>query len=245
MAELAVALGAATTLGNVAAVTQLVGNAGGLVSKINKEAKAARQNKVDCEHLASRVSTIGPILSRLPRDPEVAPPLAELNKVLKEADRLVVACQKGSPVFRASRQAEKFKEVNARILGDMTILILSLLSLIAHHERRQDVGELVSKITEAAEKVRRSKLDCKNLARSVSTIRGVLSRLPPDQELAQPLADLKNTLLEAHVLVVGCQRRRDALKQLFRVNRFMEINARINSHISVLSLSLQIADRRQ
>jgi hypothetical protein len=57
---------ALAALGNVAAVTQLVGNAGGLISKIIKGAKTARQNKVDCERLASRVSTIGGVLSRLP-----------------------------------------------------------------------------------------------------------------------------------------------------------------------------------
>jgi hypothetical protein len=241
---------ALAALGNVAAVTQLVGNASGLISKIIKGAKTARENKVDCERLASRVSTIGGVLSRLPPDPEVAQELAELNKVLKEAHGLVVACQKPSTVvnqlFKASHRAEKFSEVNARIDSDIHVLILSLLSYIAHDERRRYAGGLISKIVKDAETARRNKVDCKQLARSVSTIRGVLSRLPPDPEVARPLAELNNTLEEAHRLVVSCQKRR-IVKQLFRpsrcANRLREIRARISSDINVLSLSLHIADR--
>jgi hypothetical protein len=74
---------ALAALGNVAAVTQLVGNAGGLISKITKGAKKARQNKVDCEHLASRLSTIGGILYRLP-------PTAYRGTVQKCRRRLVI-----------------------------------------------------------------------------------------------------------------------------------------------------------
>ncbi|KAM0927335.1 hypothetical protein ACQ4PT_002814 [Festuca glaucescens] len=223
--EFAVVLGA---LGNVAAVTQLVGNAGGLISKIIKEAKTARQNKAECEHLASRVSTIGGV-SRLPLDAEVAAPLAELNKILQETHRLVLSCQKQSAVnqlFRASHRADEFSKVNARINSDISVLILSLLIFIAHDERRQYAGGLISKIIKEAETARRNKVECKQHARSVVTICGVLSRLPPDPEVARPLAELNNTLEEAHELVVGCQKR-SAISQIFRgsrrANRFREV----------------------
>jgi hypothetical protein len=247
--EFTVVLGA---LGNVAAVTQLVGNAGGLIAKIIKEAKTARQNKAECEQLASRVSTIGGVLSRLPLDAaEVAPPLAELNKILQEAHRLVLSCQKRSAVnqlFRASHRADEFSKVNARINSEIKVLILSLVIFIAYHERRQNARELISKIIKDAETARRNKAECKQLARSVVTIRGVLSLLTPNPDVAGPLDELNNTLEEAHELVAGCQKR-SAISQIFRgsrrANRFREVNLRINSDISVLHLSLHISDQRQ
>ncbi|KAK1661335.1 hypothetical protein QYE76_049494 [Lolium multiflorum] len=200
------------------AVTQLVGNAGGLISKIIKEAKTAQQNKADCEQLASLVSTIGGVLSGVPRDAaEVAPPLADLNKTMQEAHRLVLSCQKRSAVnqlFRASHRADEFSKVNARIDSGIKVLSLSLHI----YDQRQKAGELMSKISKEAEKARRNKAECKQLARSVVTIRGVLSLLTPDPDVARPLDELNNTLEEAHELVVGCQKR-SAISQIFRGSR--------------------------
>jgi hypothetical protein len=140
---------ALAALGNGAAVTQLVGNAGGHISKIIKGAKTARQNKVDCEHLAGRVSTVRGVLSRLPPDPQLVQVLAELNKILKEAHSLVVACQKPSTFvnqlpFKEKHRAEKFSEVNARMDSDINVLMVSLISYIAHDERRPYAGGLIS-----------------------------------------------------------------------------------------------------
>uniref|UniRef100_A0ACD5VEX5 Uncharacterized protein n=1 Tax=Avena sativa TaxID=4498 RepID=A0ACD5VEX5_AVESA len=121
-------------VGQAAAVAQLVGNVGGLIFKIKREADTAKQNKRECENLVDYLSTIEEVLPTLPEDPEVARPLAKLGSTLQEAHDLVVACQKRgsfSKLFRASCLADRFREVNARITCDLSLFPLVIYTAIA------------------------------------------------------------------------------------------------------------------
>ncbi|XP_037410762.1 putative serine/threonine-protein kinase-like protein CCR3, partial [Triticum dicoccoides] len=133
----------------LAAMAQLIGQASGLIYKIIREVETARQNRRECELLARRVPTINGVLSRLPKDPEVAPPLQELKSTLEEAHDMVVACRSwgaarqffGSRrlprIYSNSRHAECFSQVNARINSDVGILNLSLSSYMARRHPNQ------------------------------------------------------------------------------------------------------------
>ncbi|XBJ05249.1 hypothetical protein VPH35_024072 [Triticum aestivum] len=125
----------------VATAGQLALYVHGLVTKITKAAETVKQNKLECEHLARRVSVIGKLLPRLQlQDPEVAQPLAGLGDTLQEAHDLIVACQKWSASRRflyAGVQAEKFREVNGRI--DSHLILIPLLSHISISRRLDQI----------------------------------------------------------------------------------------------------------
>ncbi|XP_037410852.1 probable serine/threonine-protein kinase PBL21 [Triticum dicoccoides] len=125
-----------TFVGSAAAVTQLIGQAAGLISMIGQAVETARQNKLECDHLERHVSTVHGVLSSLRDDPEAVPPLAELINTLEEAHQLVLSCQRRSTAdrfFRAGRHADTFRDLNARIISDISVLSLRLLTLIANH----------------------------------------------------------------------------------------------------------------
>ncbi|KAF7026767.1 hypothetical protein CFC21_038863 [Triticum aestivum] len=124
-------------VGHAAAVTQLVGNAFGLICKIKRAVETARQNKLECDLIARRVPTINGVLSSLPQEPEVVAPLEELNSTLQEAHDMVVACRDRSSAnlfFRSRRHAECFTQVNLRIMSDISVLNLCLLNIIARRQ---------------------------------------------------------------------------------------------------------------
>ncbi|RLM58509.1 putative serine/threonine-protein kinase-like protein CCR3 [Panicum miliaceum] len=118
-------------LSNAASVAQLIGvDALGLVSKILQAARAARQNRRDCEHLANRAGMLAELLPRL-RDPEAARPLAGLGDTLAEAHDLIVSCQgrgRAHEFFTASRKAEQFRDVERKI--DSYLLLFPVISHI-------------------------------------------------------------------------------------------------------------------
>ncbi|KAM3345729.1 hypothetical protein ACQJBY_020313 [Aegilops geniculata] len=121
-------------VGHAAAVTQLVGNAFGLICKIKRAVETARQNKLECDLIARRVPTINGVLSSLPQEPEVVPPLKELNCTLQEAHDMVVACRDRSSAnlfFMSRRHAECFTQINLRIMSDISVLNVCLLNIIA------------------------------------------------------------------------------------------------------------------
>ncbi|PNT63037.1 hypothetical protein BRADI_4g10630v3 [Brachypodium distachyon] len=127
---------------HVATLAQLIWCAGGIITKIMRAAKTARQNKRECVHLASRVSVIAPVLHRLQQqDPEVAQSLVGLRDALNEAHDLVVTCGPKSQgkretvrqFFGARRRAEQFKEVNRKI--DSSLIPIALLTHISFMAR--------------------------------------------------------------------------------------------------------------
>ncbi|KAM3345731.1 hypothetical protein ACQJBY_020315 [Aegilops geniculata] len=127
-------------VGDAAAMTQLIGQAIGLVAMIIRAVETVRQNRLECEHLACRVSTVDGVLSNLPRDQEMAPPLKVLNNTLEEAHRMVIACQNrgaASHFFGSRRHADCFNQVNNRITSDIVILNLSLNSYMARRHPNQ------------------------------------------------------------------------------------------------------------
>ncbi|KAF7020203.1 hypothetical protein CFC21_033326 [Triticum aestivum] len=127
-------------VGDAAAVTQLIGQAIGLVAMIIRAVDTVRQNRLECEHLACRVSTVDGVLSNLPRDQEMAPPLKVLKNTLEEAHRMVIACQNrgaASHFFGSRRHADCFNQVNNRIISDIVILNLSLNSYMARRHSNQ------------------------------------------------------------------------------------------------------------
>ncbi|XP_044338199.1 disease resistance protein RGA5 isoform X2 [Triticum aestivum] len=118
---------------HAAPVAQLVGDAAGLISKIIRAVETARQNRLECEQLARRLSTVDGVLSSLPDDRALAPPLKELNDTLQEAHGLVLSCQKrsfSSHLF-ARRDADRFREVSARIGSHLSLLSLLIYAAIA------------------------------------------------------------------------------------------------------------------
>ncbi|RCV38284.1 hypothetical protein SEVIR_8G137200v4 [Setaria viridis] len=126
-----------TVLGQAATVAQLVGaDVGGLISMIIQAAVTAQQNKKECEQLARRVFTVGELLQHLQdpevlRRPEIRRPLAGLDDALREAHKLVMACQDKSAVYRlvlSGRQAERFRDVQSRI--DSYLLLFPVISHI-------------------------------------------------------------------------------------------------------------------
>uniref|UniRef100_M8CT74 Putative serine/threonine-protein kinase-like protein CCR3 n=1 Tax=Aegilops tauschii TaxID=37682 RepID=M8CT74_AEGTA len=125
----------------VATAAQLALYVHGLVTKITKAAETVKQNKLECDHLARRVSVIGKLLPRLQlQDPEGAQPLAGLGDTLQEAHDIIVACQKWSAsrkFFYAGVQAEKFREVNGRI--DSHLILIPLLSHISITRRLDQI----------------------------------------------------------------------------------------------------------
>ncbi|KAF7034108.1 hypothetical protein CFC21_045161 [Triticum aestivum] len=131
---------ALAVVGDAAAVTQLIGQAIGLVAMIIRAVKTAHQNRLECQHLACSVSTVDGVLSNLPRDQEMAPPLKVLNNTLEEAHRMVIACQNRGAVsqfFGSRRHADCFNQVNNRITSDIVILNLSLNSYMARQHFNQ------------------------------------------------------------------------------------------------------------
>ncbi|SPT20440.1 unnamed protein product [Triticum aestivum] len=133
---------AATTasLAGLATVAQLALYVHGLVTKITGAAETARQNKLECQNLARRVSVIGDLLVQL-QDPGVAQPLAGLGDTLQEAHDLVVACQKWSArrkFLYADDQAERFREVSRRI--DSHLILIPLLSHISLTRRLDQIN---------------------------------------------------------------------------------------------------------
>ncbi|KAF7020200.1 hypothetical protein CFC21_033323 [Triticum aestivum] len=130
-------------VGHAAAVTQLVGNAFGLIAKIKRAVETARQNKLECDLIARCVPTINGVLSSLPQEPEVVAPLQELNITLQEAHDMVVACRDRSSAnlfFRSRRHAECFTQVNLRIMSDINILNLCLLNIIARRQKTTTIA---------------------------------------------------------------------------------------------------------
>lgn len=123
---------ALTIVANVAAVTQLIGQATGLITGIIRAVATARQNKRECEHLALRLSIISDVLPRLPQDPVVERPLKELGKALGEALELVLACQDRSTANQfigAHSHADRFRGVNGRI--DSILILFPLVNYAA------------------------------------------------------------------------------------------------------------------
>ncbi|XP_037410760.1 putative serine/threonine-protein kinase-like protein CCR3 [Triticum dicoccoides] len=137
-------------VGHAAAVTQLVGNAFGLICKIKRAVETACQNKLECELIARRVPTINGVLSSLPQEPEVVGPLKELNSTLQEAHDMVVACRDRSHAnlfFRSRRHAECFTQVNLRIMSDISVLNLCLLNIIARQQTTKMATEVPSSVS--------------------------------------------------------------------------------------------------
>ncbi|KAM3345722.1 hypothetical protein ACQJBY_020306 [Aegilops geniculata] len=131
---------ALAVVGDAAAVTQLIGQAIGLVAMIIRAVDTVHQNRLECEHLACRVSTVNGVLSNLPRDQEMGPPLKVLNNTLEEAHRMVIACQNrsaASQFFGSRRHADCSNQVNNRITSDIVILNLSLNSYMARRQSNQ------------------------------------------------------------------------------------------------------------
>ncbi|XP_020200815.1 probable serine/threonine-protein kinase PBL21 [Aegilops tauschii subsp. strangulata] len=128
-----------TVVANVAAVTQLIGQATGLISSIIRAVATARQNRRECENLALRLSIIGDVLPRLPRDPVVERPLKELRTALGKAHELVLACQDRSAAnrfFGARRHADSFREINARIYFVLSLFPMVNYAAITSHLAR-------------------------------------------------------------------------------------------------------------
>ncbi|KAM0829951.1 hypothetical protein ACQ4PT_066543 [Festuca glaucescens] len=128
-------------LEGAATVAQLVGvDAGGLITRIKQAAVTAHQNKVECEHLAGRVHMIAELLP-LVRDPEAMRPLAGLGDALREAHDLVQSCQGRGRTYRfftASRQAERFRNVQSRI--DSFLAVFPVISHIGITRRLDGTG---------------------------------------------------------------------------------------------------------
>ncbi|PNT63029.1 LOW QUALITY PROTEIN: hypothetical protein BRADI_4g10530v3 [Brachypodium distachyon] len=128
----------------LATVAHLSRYAGGLISKITRAARTARQNKKDCAHLACRVSVIAGLLPHL-QDPETARALAGLGGTLRDAHELVLACcrKKRSAaflfrrLFDADRHAERFGEINGRI--DSHLILIPLLTHVSIARRLDQI----------------------------------------------------------------------------------------------------------
>ncbi|KAF7019003.1 hypothetical protein CFC21_032234 [Triticum aestivum] len=104
---------------------------------------------------------------------------------------------------------------------------------------------LISDIVKKAETARQNKLECNYLKRHVSQIGRLLLRLQlQDPEVAEALAGLRDTLQEAHVLVVACQKS-NMVKEIFSAGeqamKFTQVNGRIDSHLLVIQLLSQIS----
>ncbi|VAH55648.1 unnamed protein product [Triticum turgidum subsp. durum] len=128
-----------TVVANVAAVTQLIGQATGLISSIIRAVATARQNRRECENLALRLSIIGDVLPRLPQDQVVERPLKELRTALGKAHELVLACQDRSAAnrfFGARRHADSFREINARIYFVLSLFPMVNYAAITSHLAR-------------------------------------------------------------------------------------------------------------
>ncbi|CAM0879524.1 unnamed protein product [Alopecurus aequalis] len=134
-----------TGMGQAATVAQLVGvDAAGLISMIVQAAVTARENKKECEQLASRVSLIADLLPHLHTSAVMRGPLAGLDDALREAHELVMSCQGRNAVYRlvmAGRQAQRFKDVQARI--DSYLIVFPLVSHIVLTRRLDRISNVV------------------------------------------------------------------------------------------------------
>ncbi|XP_044971813.1 probable serine/threonine-protein kinase PBL7 [Hordeum vulgare subsp. vulgare] len=131
---------ALAVIGDAAAVTQLIGQATGLIAKIIRAVETARQNRVECDHLVCRVSSVHGVVYNLPPYQEMAPPLKVVNHTLEEAHRMVIACRNrgaASQFFGSRRIADCFSQINLRIAADVVILNLSLCSCMARRHSNQ------------------------------------------------------------------------------------------------------------
>ncbi|CAL5001260.1 unnamed protein product [Urochloa decumbens] len=115
-------------LGNAATVAQLVGvDAGGIISMIQLAARTAGQNKKDCEHLAGRVEHLAELIPCLPQDRESQRGLTRLHGTLLEAHDLIMSCQGrglANQLWNASRQAERFRDIERKIDACLSSFIL-------------------------------------------------------------------------------------------------------------------------
>lgn len=112
-------------LESAATVAQLVGlDVGGLITMIGQAARKARQNTKDCEHLARRVGMLAELVPHL-QDPEARRAVAGLKDALVEAHQLITSCQRRgltSQLFSASRQADRFRDVERNIESCVSII---------------------------------------------------------------------------------------------------------------------------
>ena len=110
-----------------------------------------------------------------------------------------------------------------------------------------DVGGLISMIGQAARTARQNTKDCEHLARRV----GMLAELVPclqDPEARRTLAGLDGTLLEAHHLVMSCQRK-GFTSQLFSASRmserFRDVDRKIDTYLSIIPVISYIGIARR
>lgn len=94
-----------------------------------------------------------------------------------------------------------------------------------------DAYGLISMVTERAEKVRRNKYECRQLAEHVETVGGLLHHVERDDpRIAAPLEKLEGTLREAVVLVSSCEAS-SYFRRFFRGAKIAEQFQRIKEKI--------------
>ena len=104
-----------------------------------------------------------------------------------------------------------------------------------------DVGGLISMIGQAARTARQNTKDCEHLARRVGMLAELVPRLQ-DPEARRALAGLDGALLEAHHLVMSCQRKGFA-SQLFSASR--DIDRKIDTYLSIIPVISYIGIARR
>ena len=104
-----------------------------------------------------------------------------------------------------------------------------------------DVGGLISMIGQAARTARQNTKDCEHLACRVSMLAEPVPCLQ-DPEARRVLAGLDGTLLEAHSLVMSCQRKGFA-SQLFSASR--DIDRKIDTYLSIIPVISYIGIARR
>ncbi|KAM3207422.1 hypothetical protein ACQJBY_062573 [Aegilops geniculata] len=162
-----------TGLGQAATVAQqLVGaDIGGLISMIVQAALTARQNKRECEQLASRVLMIERLLPHV-HDPEAAAPLAGLGDTLRDAHELAVSCQGRGVAYQfimAGRQAERFKEVQSKIDFYLNLFsVNSHIGITRHLERiHKDLERIHKDLVRGGEPSPRPQIDRAQMTQKV------------------------------------------------------------------------------
>uniref|UniRef100_A0A0E0MI01 Protein kinase domain-containing protein n=1 Tax=Oryza punctata TaxID=4537 RepID=A0A0E0MI01_ORYPU len=108
-------------LGQAATVAQLAGvDPLGLIVKVIKVARKARNNKEECEKLARRVNVVRDVLLDLQQHKALVTPavLDELNHALLEAHHVIQSFEERCAIYQfvmASRQEERLRGVQSKI----------------------------------------------------------------------------------------------------------------------------------
>ncbi|KAF6998437.1 hypothetical protein CFC21_014559 [Triticum aestivum] len=110
-----------------------------------------------------------------------------------------------------------------------------------------DIGGLISMIVQAARMARQNRSECEQLARRVLMIAQLLPHVQ-EPEAVQPLAELGDTLREAHELVVSCQGRNAAYQLVMagrQAERFRDVHSRIDSYLILFPVISHIGMTRR